>query len=180
MKRWRELWRSNILRILLLVLLFLSLVPLLVLGLVFLLGSLLDNQSLMPWALGVVFLLTAGGIVAAAYYLYRFLARPLLQLRDVAGQVSMGDYSQDVTRLIGPRRDEIGQFSEAFNLMVTMIEARETNLRAQVQRLQIEIDEARKAQQVSEITESDYFKELRKKAQSIRQSRQEKKAESQD
>jgi methyl-accepting chemotaxis protein len=171
MKRWRELWSSNILRVLLLVLLCLSLVPVLILGLVFLLGWLSGNQVFMPWALGLVFLLTAGGILTAAYYLYHFLARPLLQLRDVAGQVSMGDYSQDVTRLIGPRRDEIGQFSEAFNLMVTMVEARETNLRAQVQRLQIEIDEARKAQQVSEITESDYFKELRKKAQALRERR---------
>lgn len=171
-EQWEILWQSKILRTLLLVLLLLSLVPLLVLGILFLLGELKGAVGFVPWAFLGVLLLTAIGVLAAAYYLYRFLARPLLQLREVASQVTVGDYSMDITRLIGPRQDEIGEFSEAFNLMVTMIEARETNLRAQVQRLQIEIDEARKAQQVSEITESDYFKELRQRARDLRRKRQ--------
>ncbi len=169
MNRWRALWQSRIVRVLLWVLLTLSLVPLLLLGGVFFLGR--ETLTLMPWLFGLVLLLTLGGILVAAAYLYRLLARPLSQLREVAGQVSMGDYSQDVTRLIGPRKDEIGAFSEAFNLMVTMIEAREANLRARVQQLQIEIDEARKAQQVSEITESEYFQALREKARALRERR---------
>jgi methyl-accepting chemotaxis protein len=194
MEQLRAFWRSGMLRTVLVVLLLLSLIPLLLLGGLSLWGNTrvtqgvttledggLDTKALstlhdlersvsrLNWVSLGVLVLALGGIAVAGVFLSRYLARPLLLLGDVARKVSVGDYSQDVTRLIGPRRDEIGEFAEAFNLMVAMIEAREVNLRAQVQRLKIEIDEARKQQQVSEITESDYFRELRESAQRMRE-----------
>ena len=42
-------------------------------------------------------------------------------------------------------------------------------LSRQVQQLRIELDEARQARQVAEITETDYFRELEAKAQDLRQ-----------
>lgn len=198
MEALRAFRRSGIPRTLLLILLALSLAPVVLLGGVLLwqqvhIGRLVEQAARMVpdpalqatlqeirsgvavlgWAFLVICLLTVGGIVAAASFVSRNLARPLVLLGEVARQVSTGDYSEDVTRLIGPRRDEIGQFTEAFNLMVLKIEARETNLRAQVQRLKIEIDEARKARQVAEITDSDYFQELRRSAREMRQRRRE-------
>jgi hypothetical protein len=53
--------------------------------------------------------------------------------------------------------------------MASEIYAREQNLKRQVQQLRIELDEARQARQVAEITESDYFRELEAKAQDLRQ-----------
>ena len=45
---------------------------------------------------------------------------------------------------------------------------RERRLKAEVQQLRIEIDEARAAQKVAEITDTDYFRDLQKKASSMR------------
>ena len=49
--------------------------------------------------------------------------------------------------------------------------ARETSLRQQVQALIIEIDEAKKARQVAEITETDAFRRLQEKAGQWRRDR---------
>jgi GAF domain-containing protein len=46
--------------------------------------------------------------------------------------------------------------------------SRESRLRDQIRALEIQIDEARKAREVSEITETDYFKQLRQRARALR------------
>jgi len=48
------------------------------------------------------------------------------------------------------------------------VQERERKLQEQIAQLRIEIDEAKKARQVAEITETDYFQELQKKVQSLR------------
>ncbi len=52
--------------------------------------------------------------------------------------------------------------------MVREVYAREESLKRQVAELRIEIDEAKKAQQVAEITDTDYFQQLRQKALDFR------------
>ena len=51
------------------------------------------------------------------------------------------------------------------------VRQRESTLKQQICELQIEIDEAKKARQVAEITETDYFRELSQKAQRLREKR---------
>jgi hypothetical protein len=51
------------------------------------------------------------------------------------------------------------------------VRQRESTLKQQITELQIEIDEAKKARQVAEITETDYFRELSQKAQRLREKR---------
>ena len=48
------------------------------------------------------------------------------------------------------------------------VRQRESALKQQIRELQIEIDEVKKAQQVAEITETDYFRELSQKAHRLR------------
>jgi hypothetical protein len=48
------------------------------------------------------------------------------------------------------------------------VRAREDRLRREVAELRIEIDEAKQAQRVAEITGSDYFQELRGRASELR------------
>jgi hypothetical protein len=48
---------------------------------------------------------------------------------------------------------------------------RETTLRAEVQELKIEIDEAKKQLAVEEITDSEFFQDLRSKAREMRRPR---------
>jgi hypothetical protein len=48
---------------------------------------------------------------------------------------------------------------------------RESSLRQEIQQLRIEIDEAKRKQQVSEIVDTDFFQDLQSKALSIRSRR---------
>jgi hypothetical protein len=55
--------------------------------------------------------------------------------------------------------------------MAIEVAARERALQAQVQQLRIEIDEAKADRQVREITETDYFRDLQRKADALRAAR---------
>ena len=46
--------------------------------------------------------------------------------------------------------------------------AREQRLRQEVQQLRVEIDQARRAHHVAEITETDYFQQLQERARELR------------
>jgi hypothetical protein len=52
--------------------------------------------------------------------------------------------------------------------MADEVAAREAQLKKEIQVLQIEIDHAQKTRQVSEITDTEYFQELRRKAKALR------------
>jgi two-component system cell cycle response regulator len=52
--------------------------------------------------------------------------------------------------------------------MAREVSAREQALKQEVRQLRIEIDEGRAATQVAEITETDYFRDLQRKANELR------------
>jgi CheY-like chemotaxis protein len=66
------------------------------------------------------------------------------------------------------RSDALGVLARAFVHMAGEVRAREDALRRQVRELAIEIDEARQARRVAEITDSDYFRSLRGQAAELR------------
>jgi DNA-binding response OmpR family regulator len=70
---------------------------------------------------------------------------------------------------VAARDDELGQLARVFQRMAREVYAREEQLRQQVQQLRIEIDEVKKAQQVAEVTETEYFQELQSRARDLRQ-----------
>jgi hypothetical protein len=70
---------------------------------------------------------------------------------------------------VAARSDALGNLARVFQRMANEVRAREEKLKQQVHDLRIEIDAARQAKQVSEITDSDYFKSLRGQAASLRQ-----------
>lgn len=69
---------------------------------------------------------------------------------------------------VARRPDELGQLALVFQEMARQVYSREQHLQQQVQQLRIEIDQARKAREVAEITESDYFQQLLGKADELR------------
>ena len=69
---------------------------------------------------------------------------------------------------VAQRSDELGQLAQVFQEMARQVYAREQRLQRQVQQLRIEIDQAHKAREVAEITESEYFQQLLGKAEEIR------------
>jgi CRP-like cAMP-binding protein len=96
---------------------------------------------------------------------------------DWSQKLARGEYSealQDglaVTTDTEATTDAEGTISElvgAFFHMVREVQEREASLRRRVEELEIVIDEVKKARQVEEITESDYFQRLREQAEKIR------------
>jgi hypothetical protein len=66
------------------------------------------------------------------------------------------------------RTDELGQLDNVFLDMAREVYARTENLKQQVNRLRIEIDEQKRQKDVAAIVESDFFKDLQSKAHMIR------------
>lgn len=104
------------------------------------------------------------------------LTRPIQKLTVSAENLGDGDYSQDMTKYgsTGFLKDEIVRLADVFAIMANKIYQREQSLRRQVENLRIEIDEAKKQKQVSEIADTDFFRELRTKAQDMRERRNKK------
>lgn len=71
--------------------------------------------------------------------------------------------------------ESLQQMVETFSLLATTaLEAylREQELKNEIQHLQIVIDEVKRAAQVAEITETDYFQQLRERALALRKARE--------
>jgi len=69
---------------------------------------------------------------------------------------------------VSARDDALGQLARTFARMASEVRAREERLREQVRELTIEIDEQRQARKVAEITDTDYFRDLRSQANDLR------------
>ena len=69
------------------------------------------------------------------------------------------------------RDDEVGAFAKTFAEMAKAVKEREEKLLREVQALHIEIDQARKALHVAEITDTPEFQTLLERAQALRKRR---------
>jgi hypothetical protein len=68
--------------------------------------------------------------------------------------------------------------ARVFSRMAVEVQARETALKQQVKALEIQIDQTKRNQQVEEITETEFFRDLQRKKEQLRASTGEKKSES--
>lgn len=98
-------------------------------------------------------------------YLY---LQQFAKVTAAAAAVESGVYLPESLDEVVLRTDALGQLARVFQRMVREVYAREQSLKRQVAELRIEIDEAKKAQQVAEITDTDYFQQLRQKAVDLR------------
>jgi two-component system cell cycle response regulator len=87
---------------------------------------------------------------------------------DAAAAVEAETFDVASLEAVAARDDALGQLARVFQRMAREVFERERRLKAQVQQLRIEIDEARADRKVAEITESDYFRDLQKKASRLR------------
>jgi DNA-binding response OmpR family regulator len=85
-----------------------------------------------------------------------------------AAAVETGEFDPGTLEQVAERPDELGQLARVFRRMAREVRAREQRLKQEVRQLRIEIDETRTARQVAEITETDYFRDLQKKADKLR------------
>lgn len=87
---------------------------------------------------------------------------------DAAASVEAGQLEGEMLADVAKRPDALGQLARVFQRMAREVAAREQQLRQQIQVLQIEIDQTKKAREVSEITDTEYFQDLQEKAKSLR------------
>jgi DNA-binding response OmpR family regulator len=94
--------------------------------------------------------------------------RNVAAVTEAAAAVESGEFDPDSLTVVAGRADALGRLARVFQSMAREVRAREQRLRQEVRALRIEIDESRKAHQVAEITETDYFQQLQQKAQGMR------------
>jgi CheY-like chemotaxis protein len=87
---------------------------------------------------------------------------------DAATAVEEGTFDPDSLDTVAARADALGRLARVFVRMAREVAAREEALKREVQQLRIEIDVRRAATHVAEITETDYFRELQRKAGELR------------
>jgi len=90
------------------------------------------------------------------------------RVTGVAAGLEAGDAHLDELATVAARTDALGVLARRFMSMAREVQAREDRLREQVRELKIEIDEARQAKQVAEITDTDFFRDLRDRAANLR------------
>ena len=132
-------------------------------------------RSLMSWVLVGLFVAIAVGV-----FVSHRISRPLMKISEVAQMVGEGNFDAFINELsegeagdAGKRgnigqQDEVGQLKQHFNNMVSEVYQREEMLKRRVQELEIAIDEEKRRKQVETIVETDFFRDLRQKAQVMR------------
>jgi len=127
------------------------------------------QQSILDTVL-IAFVVTYAVLLLAVWLVARIFTAPIVQLTAMAERVGEGDYEQDFTRMTTPiLRDEIDTLARVFVTMVDKVQARETQLRTQVEQLTIEVNAAKREEEVAEIVSSDFFQDLQAKAEEMRQ-----------
>jgi len=91
------------------------------------------------------------------------------KLTTGAAAVEAAAFDPAILSDVAERPDALGQLARVFVRMAGEVAAREAQLKQEIHVLRIEIDEAQKTRQVSEITETDYFQSLQQKARALRQ-----------
>lgn len=132
-----------------------------------------DVQNAIRDKVILAFILTYAGLFLLVLFVSRWLTRPIRRLTASAERLAEGNYAPDTTNYQSVTwvRDEIVRLADVFAMMAAKVYQREQSLRKQVEALRIEIDEVKKQKQVSEIADTDFFRELRDKATSMRKRR---------
>jgi len=90
------------------------------------------------------------------------------QVTSAAAAVEADQFVGEMLGDVPKRADALGQLARVFLRMAGEVAAREAQLKREIQVLRIEIDQVQKARQVSEITDTEYFQELQRKARALR------------
>jgi CRP-like cAMP-binding protein len=103
------------------------------------------------------------------------------QITEMSRRVARGDYSflgetrSEQTEEERSGQDKIRQLMAEFYSMVQGVRERETELKEQLQKLALQIDEAKRKQVFEEITNTDFYASLKKQAQKLRAQRKDNK-----
>lgn len=94
--------------------------------------------------------------------------RQVGRVTAAAASIKNNTFQTESLDEVSSRSDELGQLAQVFQEMAHQVYAREQRLQQQVQQLRIEIDQERRAREVADITDSEYFQQLLGKADELR------------
>jgi CRP-like cAMP-binding protein len=94
--------------------------------------------------------------------------QPVAYFMAAAQALSEDHFDPGVLSGVRDRDDELGSFARAFIQMADVIHSRESAMRRKIQELTIQIDEAKRARQVAEITNTDQFRDLQSRVRDLR------------
>jgi HAMP domain-containing protein len=115
------------------------------------------------------FVITYIVVFATVYGFSVFLTRPISRLRAIAVHIGEGNYDIDLSAMTKAfLQDEINKFAQVFEIMVGKVRVREETLKKKVEELRIEIDTVKQQAHVSEIVDTDFFRDLQAKARQVR------------
>ena len=89
-----------------------------------------------------------------------------------AAAVETGEFDPETIERVAERPDELGQLARVFRRMAREVWAREQRLKREVHQLRIQIDEKKTERKVAHITETDYFRDLQSKVDTLRYRRE--------
>ena len=121
---------------------------------------------LLPVFSGIVLLVS----VAVFLLAYR-ITKPIIDLTRVADAIGQGRYDQRPATPKRLFRDEVDTLAQVVTFMTDKVAERETKLKQQVAELQIMVDDSKRKQQVDEIVDTDFFRDLQQKAREVRSRR---------
>ena len=135
-------------------------------------GQNVDTGSLTVRLLATI-IVTLLFTVANAALVAQALTRPLVRLTNAAKAMENNTLSEEDARALqeATEDDEIGNLSRIFGRMAGEVIQRENRLRKQVEELQIQIDVEKKSAAVAEITDNEFFRELKQKSRNLRNKR---------
>lgn len=135
-------------------------------------GDVLSMQNSIRATSLVVFLLVFAGLFVAVTLVSGAITKPLVKITEAA-RILENDEPYDPKQLEGVAKgkDELGILAHVFNEMAEKVYQRQETLKQEVMQLRIEIDEAKREKQVSDIVDSDFFQELKQKSQELRKQR---------
>jgi methyl-accepting chemotaxis protein len=123
-------------------------------------------------SIGIAFVITYALMFAMVALISQWFTRPLVKLTRITKEVGKGNLNQnfdDLTNSLFP--DEIATLTEAYEIALGSVRETVADLTHQVVELQIVIDESQRRKNVSEIVETDFFRDLQAKAQKMRTQR---------
>jgi methyl-accepting chemotaxis protein len=119
-------------------------------------------------------LIIAGITTTVALLMARIITRPIRTLTSAVQTLEHENFDasaldvNDTLLKDSQTKDDIGQLVRVFLEMSEQVRVGNQKLKTQVQELRIEIDENKKAHQVADITENEYFQQLQYKVQKLR------------
>jgi HAMP domain-containing protein len=117
----------------------------------------------------ILFAVMAVIAFSLAVLIARRLSRPISVLTGSAVRIEAGEpLDPQPLAEIGSARDDVGRLARVFSRMAEQVAQRERTLREELRALRVEINQDRRQLEVSQITDSDFFRDLLLRAEELR------------